>query len=318
MRGSRGNRTGIVALSAVLALGLVACGDDDDDEPAAPAESATAAPRGSATVTIDMIDHGYQVSGALIAGGRLKFANKGNEFHMVGLGRFKAGKTLADLQKVLREARPTTAEGGAAGGEDEQGPTAEILDEVGLPGSFMGPGESAEVTLPDLQPGTYALICFIRTEGEGAPHFEHGMVGQLDVVPGQAPPPPMADVTYKVAPGKAVEGPATLTAGRHTIKFEAAPGSQQLEPSVVRLNPGATYGQLDAAFIRLFESEEAPAKGAAKAAPGQVIFGGSDLQDVTSFFLTVDLKPGNHVIVAEDTDEDAPGTPLELIAVRVR
>ena len=317
MRGSRGNRSGIVALSAFLAMGLAACGNDDD-EPAGPTQTTTAAPRGSATVTIDMVDHGYQVSGALIAGGTLRFANKGNEFHMVGLGRFKAGKTLADLQKVLSEGRRSSAEGGGAGGEDEQDSTAEVLDQVGLPGNFMGPGEAAEVTLPDLEPGTYALICFIPTEGEGAPHFAHGMVGQLDVVAGQAPPPPTADVTYKVAPGKAVEGPATLTAGRHTIKFEAAPGSQQLEPSVVRLNPGATYGQLDAAFIRLFESDDPPAEGAAKAAPGQVIFGGSDLQDVTSFFLTVDLKPGNHVVVAEDTDEDAPGTPLELIAVRVR
>jgi len=352
MRASKRNRAGIVALSAVLAMGLAACGDDDD-EPAAPAETTTPAPQGSATVTIDMVDYGYQVSGPLIAGGTLKFANKGNEFHMVGMGRLKAGKTMADLQKALSEAPPggeggppttaggapttssraattttsrgsstssgpsTTAAGGAAGGEEEQDPTAEILDEIGLPGNFMGPGESAEVTVPDLQPGTYALVCFVPTEGEGAPHFIHGMIGQLEVVAGQAPPPPTADATYKLAPGKAVEGPTTLTAGRHTIRFEAAPGSEQLEPGVARLNPGATFGQLDAALTELFESEEPPAKGVARTLPGQIIFGGFDLEGVTSFFLTLDLKPGNHIIVAEDTDAEAPGAPKEIIAVRV-
>lgn len=59
----------------------------------------------------------------------------------------------------------------------------------------MSPGESVELTVPNLQPGTYALVCFIPGEGEGTPHFAQGMVGQLDVVAGQAPAPPTADAT---------------------------------------------------------------------------------------------------------------------------
>jgi len=159
-------------------MGMVACGDDEE-EPAAPPPPP---PGDRPTVTTDMIDHGYQVSGPLI-GGTLRITNKGTEFHMMEIVRFKPGKTLADLETVLREAGPpggggggeggppttaagptttaargatttsgptTTAAAGAAGqgGEEQQNPLAEIADEVGLPGTFMSPGESAEVTVP--------------------------------------------------------------------------------------------------------------------------------------------------------------------------
>jgi len=144
------------------------------------------------------------------------------------------------------------------------------------------------------------------------------MVNQLEVVAGPAPAPPTADATYRLAPGRAVEGPATLTPGRHTLRFEASPGSQQLEPALGRLNPGVTLQQLDAALTRLFESEEPPAKGAANTIPGQLIFNGFDLGDVSSFFLTVDLRPGNYVIVAEDTDEESDAPPTEVINITVR
>jgi len=351
-------RSTVIVVSALLALGLAACGDDDGEE-AAPTTTTSAAPRASGTVTIDMVDHAYQVSGSLIAGGTLRISNRGDEFHMLGIGRLREGRTLADLQRVLSEAGPggggqetgptTTAAGGAttttaargattttaargattttaAGGqgaqEEEQDPTAEIVEEIGLPGGFMSPGESVELTVPNLQPGTYALLCFIPTEGSGAPHFAEGMIGQLEVVAGQAPAPPTADATYRLVPGRAVEGPATLTAGRHTLRFEAGPGSEQLEPTLARLNPGTTFQQLDQAFVELFESEEPPPEGAARNAPGQLLYGGFDLGAVSNFFLTADLRPGNYVIVAEDTDDRDPQAPRrpprEMIAITVR
>lgn len=354
MGGSGYSRTGVLALSAVLAFGLAACGDDGDDGEQS-ARTTVAPQQGSPLVTIDMVDHAFQVSGPLTAGGTIRLVNKGAEFHMIAIGKFKPGKTMSDLQRVLSEAGPPGGGGGSPtttagspttgqstttttraatttstarasattsttatqGGEQEQDPTAEILDELGLPGAFMGPGESAEVTVPNLEPGTYALLCFIPTEGEGTPHIAKGMVNQLEVVAGPAPAPPTADATYKLAPGKAIEGPGTLTPGRHTLRFDVAAGSQQLEPGLARLNPGTTFERLDSALQGLFESEEPPAKGAAARIPGQVVFGGFDLGAVTTFYLTVELKAGNYVLVAEDTDESAPGPPKELINIRV-
>ena len=357
MRRSGLRKTATVLVAAVMALGFVACGDDDDDDDSSSATTTpTTVVRGEPVVTVDMVDHAFQVSGPLVAGGTLRIANKGSEIHMVGLGRFKPGKTLADLQRVLSQQAPptgdattttvqgattstargattttaqgattstargattTTARGATTTTTAQVDPTADILEEVGLPGNVMGPGEAVEVTVPSLAAGTYALICFIPTEGEGTPHFAKGMVSQLEVVAGPAPTPPTPDATYRVAAGRAVEGPATLTAGRHIIKFEAAPGSEQLEPSIARLNAGATLARLNTALETLFEGTTPPAKGAASRLPGQIVFGGFDLLNITELYVAVDLRPGNYVIVANDTDVPTTGTPREMLAVRV-
>ena len=144
------------------------------------------------------------------------------------------------------------------------------------------------------------------------------MVNELTVVEGRAPEPPTADATYTVAPGQAMRGPATLTAGRHTVKFEAGPGSEELEPTVAKLSAGTTFSEMDAYLTRLFEGEEPPPKGAAARAPGQVAFGGFDLMTTRAFYVTIDFEPGNYVIVAEDVDkEDRPKPPKEMITVKV-
>ncbi len=350
---------GILALSALMAAGLGACGDDDT--------TGSDAPEGSDSVSIEMGDYSFTVSGPLTAGGSIKLSNIGKEIHMVGLGKLKPGKTMADLQTALSQAGPpeggagetttsvaggttstsvaggtttttraggtttttaagttttaagattTTAAGGGAG--EEQDPTADIITDVGLPGGFMGPGESAEVSAANLTEGSYALICFIPTEVEGMPHFAKGMVNQLEVVGGTTPSKPTADATYKLAKGLPVEGPATLTAGKHTLQFDAAAGSEQLEPGLTMLNPGATLAQLNDAFVRIFESDAPPPKGAADLIPAKVIYGGFDMEDVTSFYLTVDLKPGNYYILAGDTDEEnAPQPPIEMLNITV-
>jgi hypothetical protein len=150
------------------------------------------------------------------------------------------------------------------------------------------------------------------------PHATMGMISQLDVVAGPAPAAPTADATYKVATGKAVEGPATLTAGRHTLRIEAAAGSEQLEPGLGMVNPGTTVTQFLDSVNKLFESDSPPAKGAAASVPGKVVYAGFDLHDVTSFYLTVDLKPGTYFIDAQDTDVPNPAMPpKELINIKV-
>lgn len=335
-------RSGATALlmAGVLVAGLVACGEDKDEaSTSTTVAQAQPAPVGSPVVSIDMLENSFAVSGPLVAGGTLKLSNKGTELHMAVVNRFKVGKTMTDLQGVLTKlasespgpittttvrgtTTSTTVRGATttttvAGGRD-QNPFADVLeDESGIPGGVLSPGETAEVTVSTLQAGTYALICFIPGEGDGVRHFEKGMVGQLEVVAGASPAVPTADATYKVAKGKAVEGPTTLTAGRHTIKFEAAAGSAQLEPSLIRLNPGTTLAALDAAFTKLFESDTPPAKGAAAKLPGQVVYGGLDFGNVTILYLTVELKAGTYVIVAEDTDVDPKPPAKELIIIKV-
>lgn len=334
----------VVALTAAaLVMGaLGACGDDDDDEEATATTTTEAAPRASDTVDVEYFEMGYRVSGPLVAGGTLQLRNTGAQFHMMGLGRLKPGRTLDDLRKALSEAGPpggggpqggeqpsgqggtTTSTAGVRAqsqGEEQQDPTADLIDEVGLPGNFMGPGQSAELTVPDFGPGKYALICFLPTEGEGTPHFAKGMLGELEVVGGDAPEP-TADATYRATPGKAIEGPATLTAGKHTLKLEAVgPGSEELEPSIARLNPGTSAAQLDRAFQQFEEQlqgETPPPRGIAGQLPGQLVIGTFDFGPTKSFFVSLDFTPGEYVLVAEDSDDEAdPSPPRELITIKV-
>lgn len=359
----------VLALVAVLTLGMAACGGGDDEE----AESTTTtapAVQGADMVSIDMTDYAYNVSGPLTAGGMLKVSNSGKEFHMFFMGKFKPGRTLDQLRDALMQSMDmgggggeggptttaaggsgrsgatttaadgdirqqtggtstTTASGGRSGattttaGEQEEDPMGQLLmeffeEEIGFPGSIMGPGQSVEITVPNLTPGTYALVCPIPTEGEGTPHFHKGMINQLEVVEGPTPPEPTADATYRIAEGQAIQGPATLTAGRHVLKIEAAPGSQQLEPGLAMLDSGTTIGEFDEAGDALFEGEEPPPRGAADRLPGELVWQGFDLGGVTSFYLTTDFKSGTYAMVGNDTDvEDAPSTPRESITIRV-
>ncbi len=349
MHRSSGRRVLVLTLCALMTMGLVACGDDEDEAADTTTQTTAPAPQASPSVNVDMTEYAFAVSGPLTAGGTLRLANRGREFHVAAMGKLKPGRTMADIETALREAGPpgggegggepttTSARGGTTttsrgsattttaarggqgeGGGDEENPLAEFADFIGPPGGFMSPGESAEIAVPNLGAGTYAFVCFIPSEGDGVPHFAKGMLAQMEVVEGTPPPAPTADATYKVSSGRAVEGPASLSAGRHTLKFEAAAGSDQLEPGLARLNPGTTFTQLDTALSALFEGEAPPAPGAAARVPGQIVYSTLDLGSTTTFYVTVDLRAGNYALVAEDTDpENRPRPPRELINITV-
>ena len=112
---------------------------------------------------------------------------------MMGLGKLKEGKTLADVTTLLQrgtagggEVRPPPPRAGAEathhhgrrpgreGEDEEEDPFAEIGDDVGAPGSFMGPGQKADITVPSFGEGTYAMVCFIPTEGGGHAPLRQG------------------------------------------------------------------------------------------------------------------------------------------------
>ena len=294
-----------------------------------------------------MNEYSYIVGGALKPGGTIRLSNAGKEFHMMGLLKLKEGKTIADVTALLEqfaaeggeeEGPTTTAAGGAttttasgasgttvpgAEGEgegegEEEDPFTELGDDVGAPGSFMGPGQKAEITVPSLDEGTYAMICFLPTEGGGPPHFAQGMTGEFTVV-GDEAAEPTADATFKLEVGKAVTGPTTLTAGRHVLKFEGAAGSEQLEPGLAKLNQGATIGDVNRAF-EAFETEDdfvLPVN-AASQIPAQLVIGLFDLLDADEVYVAVDLTAGTYAIDAHDADpEDAPLDPVETLTFTV-
>lgn len=309
----------LLAAAGMIGLVLAGCGKNDD--PAVGGTATTTEPGTATTVAaakdvvgITLAEYSFTVDATLKAGGTVKVTNAGKEFHMLGVGKFKDGKTLADLQAALAKPPP---EGQGEGERDD--PTKDVLDEVSQPSGIFGPGQTAAVTAPNFGAGEYALICFIPTEGpEGTPHFAKGMVGTLKVDAAKAPEP-TADATYNLAPGKAITGPATLTAGRHVLRLQSAPGSKDLEPVLAKADVGKTIADMDIAFDS-FESKEGFALpvGAADKIPGKVIAGLFDLGENPTLYLTVDLTPGTYTLGAQDSDvKDAPSDPVEKILIKV-
>ena len=195
---------------------------------------------------------------------------------------------------------------------------ADVVDDVGAPGAFQGPGQKAEITVPDMAAGSYAMVCFIPTEGGGPPHFVQGMIGELTVV-GEKAAEPTADATFSVAPGQPVTGPSTLTAGKHVLKFEAAAGSEQLEPGLALLDAGKTLADLNRAFGSFETATDfvLPVNATAQV-PGKVIASLFDLGPAREVYLGVDLAPGTYSIAANDTDpDDALEDPVEKLTLTV-
>lgn len=327
-------RAASLALAVVLGVGMVACGDDDDE---AADTTTTAAPKGEAVVDIDMTDYAYTVSGALTEGGALRVKNTGAEMHMIGVGKLKPGKTITDLAAAFQQmsqggegeeegegtsttASATTAPGSEEEHEEGDDPTSEVIEEVevqGGQGIFQPGGPAVEISDTGLSAGDYALVCFINVAGEQEIHAQRGMVAALKVVDGTAPAAPTVDATYKLEKGKAVTGPATLTAGRHVFKLEGTgEGAGDLEPTLFRLNPGATLQQADRVF-KSWDETGIPKNGVSQI-PGLVVFGLFDIGERASLTVATELTAGTYYLIADDTDDDDEAfPPKELIKITV-
>ena len=317
----------VLAVVVVMAM-LAACGDDDEKptESGSGGKSATTTTAASSsgsnsdeasdTVTISAHDYAYAVSGTLAAGGSIELKNEGTELHMLGIGKLKAGATIAQVRDALAKARP----------DQEGDPTGGLIEEeVGWPGGFVSPGHEVTFSAANLKPGTYALICFLPTEGSGEPHFTKGMISELDVAAGSSTPEPAKpDATYKVTVGQPITGPATLTAGTHTIEVTGDGDISKQEPQLVRAKtPDQTPSQINDEINKYFGAIEGgntpPPKGTGKAISDYIPFAGFDLTGLKSVTFTYDFKPGVYYLGAPDTDnQNGPGTvPTELIKITV-
>jgi hypothetical protein len=287
-----------MSLFALAGLALTACGDDDTTT----AKGVEADVADVADATVEEHEYAYEVTGTLPSGGTLRVRNTGKEFHMMGLGKLKAGKTFDDAKAALFS--------------DDQADDGLVYDQVAMPGHFTAPGSDVRVTLPSLEPGTYMMACFINVAGEETAHFTRGMVNQIEVVAGDARAP-KPDATYVASKGKAMTGPATLKAGRRVLKIEAAgDGAGDLEPGIFMINPGTTVEQFGEA-LKFFDEGPLPVDAASRV-PGRIIIGMFDFGDQPAVYLDVDFDPGSYVLTAEDSDvENTPTVPVEMIQITV-
>jgi uncharacterized cupredoxin-like copper-binding protein len=198
----------------------------------------------------------------------LRMVNDGKQLHHVAVVKLLQGRTVSDFVEAMKKPGPPPAWAVAVGG-----PNAAV------------PGQSTDATLT-LEPGNYALVCFVPSPGDPTPHVMKGMISALTVTPSSAPSADLpADVTIRLSDYKfALSKP--LSAGRHTIRV-TNDAAQDHEVLFIKLPPRTTSAGVA-------EWVEAGMKGPPPAMP---IGGVSPLARGRSNTITMELTPGTYGMV---------------------
>jgi hypothetical protein len=263
--------------AAVLLLAAGACTTKEasktaDSSASASATPATAAPAPANVVNITTSEYKFDAPDSIPAGlTTFKLTNGGKEMHHATLIKLDSGKTFQDLMTGMKNMKPGAPPPGwviPAGGPNAVAPT----------------GATALTMV--LDPGNYALVCFIP-DAKGVPHMVKGMTKSLTVTPNASAntTPPNADVTVTLEDYK-FNFSKPLTAGKHTLKISTAPG-QPHEFTLFQLLPGKKAEDIP-------KYVQAGMQGSPPAIPLGGVAGMATGRDV---YYDVDLKPGDYALV---------------------
>lgn len=270
--------TAAVAATAILAAcSAKDAAKTDTTTPAQAAAPATPASMGSfdpAThvAVVHAKDFSFDAPDSVTAGWTtFHFVNDGPALHHAQLVRLDSGKTAAELPAALDAAFKAHAA------------PPKWMVEVGGPNA-ADPGTSTDATM-NLEPGQYAFLCFVDIP-DHVMHFTKGMVRGLKVTAGAtaAAPEPTSDVVVNLSDyAFTVQG--ALTAGKHTFKL-VNKGPQAHEFEIIRLAPGKTTKDMIAFFTKM----DGPP-------PGNALGGVAGFMSGTTAYTTVDLTPGNYLLI---------------------
>jgi hypothetical protein len=197
-----------------------------------------------------------------------RMVNDGKQLHHVSIVKLLNGKTVADYVAALKKPGP---------------PPAWSVD-VGGPNAAV-PGGMSDATVT-LEPGSYALVCYVPSPGEMAPHLMKGMIAPLTVTPNSAasieltPDVNLHLTDYKFAFSK------PLTAGHHWVRV-TNDAAQPHEVLFVKLPPGQTAAKV-AQWVE--DGQKGPP-------PAMPIGGASPMAKGRSTTLNLDLAPGTYGMI---------------------
>ncbi len=194
--------------------------------------------------------------------------NDGKQLHHVSIVKLLHGKTTADYVAAMKNPGP---------------PPAWSVD-VGGPNAAV-PGGTSDATVT-LEPGQYALVCYVPSPGEQMPHVMKGMITPLTVTPSSIPSvEPVADVNLRLSDYKfSLSKP--MTAGHHVIRV-TNDAAQSHEVLFVKLPPGQTAAKV-AQWVE---------DGQKGAPPGMPMGGVSPLAKGRSTTISMNLTPGTYGLI---------------------
>jgi hypothetical protein len=223
---------------------------------------------GANVVTVTAKDYSFEAPTEIPAGPTtFKLVNRGPSLHHIQLVKLDEGKTADDFVAALKAGGPPPRWASMAGGPNPP-----------------EPGSTTTTTVL-LEPGNYAMICFIPTP-EGIPHVMKGMAHPLRVTPSDraTAAEPAADLVVKLVDFD-FQLSEPLKSGRHTLRVENG-GAQPHELAIVQLKPGKS--PMD--FAEWGERQIGPA-------PGTLFGGVSGIMPGTHAFVAVDLPPGDYALI---------------------
>lgn len=299
----RVTRPAAVLVAAALTLSSAACASDtataspaaatteSADDSAAGDSAAPAGPSVDNAVTITMPGMSYEVSGTLRPGvGSITLVNDDDVTHMLAIAYLKDGVTLDQAKDALGQSEDAARALFAESPETSYGTPA-----------LLGPGESETVTALDMKAGHYLLVCFL-TAADGMPHWQMGMVGELDVEGDPATDKPASDGTITVD-DSGITLPDDFT-GHGTFLVTNA-GAQGHALSLARLEDGTSLAQY-AGYVG-----QAMGSGGVIDGGGGTLVGGIDaLAPNQSAYLTLDLQPGHYGYLSP-SDMTGPDLPAQ-------
>lgn len=289
-----------VAAGAIAALaGCAPAGTD------APADTPEPAAAPSELVEIEATDYAFTAPPTFPSGWvKLRFVNAAEETHFLLLWKLPEGRTFEDWTSSV--ARPFYRYYGEyrSGAIERQ----EMLEGIGgaLPAWFAeatragGPGFTApkrtSETWVQLEPGDYAMECYVRGAEEG--HRFHGDLGMLRPLivteASTGATPPAADIEITLSNFEmTVEG--DLSAGDHVVR------------AVVRDDPQGLV-QHNVHLVRLDEDDEVEqvatwldwVDGMLPPAPAEFLGGAGQLPPGGESYFPVRLEPGRYAWISED------------------
>jgi uncharacterized cupredoxin-like copper-binding protein len=154
--------------------------------------------------------------------------NIGREAHHAQFVRFNTGVTFQQFAAALQQG---------------EGPALALVSFQGGTGA-LDPGTNTETVSVNLQPGDYAVLCFL-TGADGIPHFAEGMIKPVTVTAATTPSAaakPSAPVTITLR-DFAFDSPDTLPSGSNTWAISNS-GPQPHELQVAKLASGGSANDI--------------------------------------------------------------------------
>lgn len=306
----------VAIIAAILSLGAIACGSDDNDdnggatatqEVTPSATEGTPAEGTAGKLDITAVEFSYKNVPASQPGGltTITLNNIGVEDHQSQFVKLNEGVTFDQLQSALQS--------------DTTGAAALALVSVAGGVNAIPAGTSQDVT-EDLTEGSYAMLCFV-SGADGLPHVAKGMIAPFEVTaPGaEQAEEPVADAEIAAA-DFTFTGDTTLTAGEnHAVKLTNN-GPQPHEMGIVKLDEGFTVDGLRGFFSNTTPPEDiTPTPGVTPIGEGPPPFSAAGglgaIMPNTDAYAIVKLEAGNYALICfvPDQTTGAPHAALGMV-----